>query len=75
MDDDAAALQQEIARLKNAIHHLHRSNAEMRDHDAADPDLVEAIAENKDVIAKYEAKIVELENALPEGLRPKGVDL
>ncbi|ORZ01750.1 hypothetical protein BCR43DRAFT_454436 [Syncephalastrum racemosum] len=49
----------EIPTVQNAIAQLLRSNVEMREFDpkGEDPDLVQAIAENQDVLQRYEARI------------------
>ncbi|KAI8073587.1 hypothetical protein BDF21DRAFT_400952 [Thamnidium elegans] len=52
-----ATLITEIPEIQNAIAHLLKSNQEMREYDPNDPDLIEAIKENKDLITRKEAQI------------------
>ncbi|KAG2210557.1 hypothetical protein INT47_002499 [Mucor saturninus] len=47
----------EIPEVQNAIAHLLQSNQEMREYDPNDPDMVQAIKENKDLIMRKERQI------------------
>eukprot|EP01137_Pigoraptor_chileana_P016179 Opistho-2@72795 len=60
----AELVQDEIARLRNSVAHLERSNAEMVEADASDPDFAAAIAENGEVIRRQNAKADDLQKEL-----------
>lgn len=49
----------EIPQVQNSIAHLLHSNEAMREHDpeGQDPDLTTAIAENEELLQRYEARI------------------
>ncbi|KAI9023100.1 hypothetical protein CLU79DRAFT_835071 [Phycomyces nitens] len=52
-------LMTEIPEVQNSIAHLQKSNDEMREYDPdqSDPDLVQAIDENIELIKRYEERI------------------
>jgi len=64
LPNNLQVVRQEIERLDRAILHLRRSNDEMMAEDPADPDFLEAVAENTSVVAKYAKKIAELKELL-----------
>ncbi|KAI8346181.1 hypothetical protein BD560DRAFT_411378 [Blakeslea trispora] len=47
----------EIPEVQNAIFHLLKSNQEMLDYDPNDPDLKQAIQENKELIKRKEVQV------------------
>lgn len=61
-NEHLSALEQEKARLENAVKHLERSNAELAEALAAGPDrdFEEAVKENARVLSDYQRKIYEL---------------
>ena len=61
-NEHLAALEQEKARLDNAVKHLERSNAELAEALAAGPDrdFEEAVKENTRVLSDYQHKIYKL---------------
>jgi len=65
---DVAIISEEITRLQNSLQHLKRTQEELREHVATssplDPDFVEAIAENEDVIGSQEERVMILKLAL-----------
>ncbi|KAI9364155.1 hypothetical protein BD770DRAFT_379396 [Pilaira anomala] len=52
-----ATLITEIPEIQNSIAHLLKSNQEMREYDPNDPDLIQAIKENKDLISRKEDQV------------------
>lgn len=56
--------QAEIRRLDTSLHHLVRSNAELRDFDSNDPDCVQAIAENELTIQRQTRRRANLQAML-----------
>ncbi|KAI8062782.1 uncharacterized protein B0P05DRAFT_574383 [Gilbertella persicaria] len=52
-----ASLITEIPEIQNAIAHLLKSNQEMIEYDPNDPDLKQAIKENKDLIIRKEKHV------------------
>ena len=61
-NEHLSALEQEKARLENAVKHLERSNAELAEALAAGPDrdFEEAVKENARVLSDYQQKIYKL---------------
>ncbi|KAI7870442.1 hypothetical protein BDF14DRAFT_1721209 [Spinellus fusiger] len=53
------ALLTEIPQVQNSIAHLYQSNEAMEDYDPqhSDPDLVQALQENKSLIERYQERI------------------
>mmetsp|Transcript_27617 Transcript_27617/g.49251 ORF Transcript_27617/g.49251 Transcript_27617/m.49251 type:complete len:129 (-) Transcript_27617:829-1215(-) len=69
MADALDVVQEELSRLENAVRHLRRSNAEMKEEltsNGPDRELKEAIEENIVTIAKYVADIEGLKTQLRE---------
>ncbi|KIM90879.1 hypothetical protein PILCRDRAFT_811373 [Piloderma croceum F 1598] len=65
---DVAVLSEEITRLQNSLQHLKGTQEELRQHVATssspDPDFIEAILENEEVIGSQEERVVILRLAL-----------
>ena len=62
-NEHLAALEQEKARLTNAVKHLERSNQELQtalDESGPDKEYEDAVKENKEVVANYQAEIYKL---------------
>lgn len=62
-NEHLAALEQEKARLLNAVNHLERSNAELTEalsSGGSDKEFEDALKENKRVVAEYQEKIYKL---------------
>jgi len=65
---DVVIISEEITRLQNSLQHLKKTQEELREHVATssppDPDFIEAIAENEDVIGSQEERVMMLRLAL-----------
>ena len=62
-NEHLAALEQEKARLLNAVHHLERSNVELAEAlstTGPDKEFEDAVRENKRVVVEYQEKIYKL---------------
>lgn len=62
-NEHLAALEQEKARLLNAVKHLERSNSELTEalsSGGPDKEFEDAVKENKRVVAEYQEKIYKL---------------
>jgi hypothetical protein len=62
-NEHLAALEQEKARLLNAVKHLERSNTELTEaltSGGSDKDFEDAVKENKRVVADFQEKIYKL---------------
>ena len=53
----ASVLESEVNRLRNSMHHLKRSNAEMAEFLSTDPSLQEHIRENETVLVQQQMRI------------------
>ena len=68
LNEDEGVLKRQMIELENQIHHLTRSNAEMKEileTEGSDPDLRGAIGENIVAIARRKAILADLQEKFP----------